>query len=79
MLAEITSYTVFLIQSKAFPVDRADLQSLLSRAADAISPLLDRLYQKALRSHQTIFDPTASKYDQGFRIQSAQRLLKWVM
>ena len=66
-------------QSRSFPVDRADLQSLVSRAGDAVSPLLDRLYEKALQSHEAVFDPTVSKYDLGFRIQSALRMLRWVV
>jgi hypothetical protein len=62
--------------SQSFPVDRADLQSLVSRAGDAVSPLLDRLYEKALQSHEAVFDPTVSKYDLGFRLQSALRMLR---
>lgn len=57
-------------------MDRADLRSLISRAGDAVSPLLDKLYEKALQSHQAVFDPTVSKYDLGFRLQSALRLLR---
>ena len=64
-------------QSRSFPVDRADLQSLVARAGDAVSPLLDKLYQKALHSHDAVFDPTVSKYDLGFRLQSALRLLRY--
>ena len=64
------------LQSQSFPVDRADLRSLVGRAGEAVSPLLDRLYEKALQSHQAVYDPTVSKYDLGFRLQSALRLLR---
>jgi hypothetical protein len=62
--------------SQSFPVDRADLRSLVGRAGEAVTPLLDRLYEKALQSHQSVYDPTVSKYDLGFRLQSALRLLR---
>lgn len=61
--------------SQSFPVDEADLHALVQRAADAIAPLLDKLYEKALQSHQSVFDPTATKYDLSFRLQNATRLL----
>ena len=64
-------------QAQSFPVDEADLHALLQRAADAIAPLLDKLYEKALQSHQSVFDPTATKYDLSFRLQNAMRLLRF--
>jgi hypothetical protein len=62
--------------SQSFPVDRADLQSLVGRAGDAVSPLLDRLYEKALHSQEAVFDPTVSRYALGYRLQNSARLLR---
>ena len=58
-------------------MDRADLRSLVSRAGDAVAPLLDRLYEKAMQSHEAVLDPTVSKYDHGFKLQATVRLLRY--
>ena len=57
-------------------MDQIDIHRLLRRAADAISPILDRLYAKALKSEQLISDPTISKFDLNFWLQNAQRQLR---
>ena len=66
------------MQAQSFPVDESDRDSFLRRAATAITPLMDLLYQKALHTYDSIFDPTVSNFDKRFRIQNAQRLLKYV-
>ncbi len=48
------------------------------RAGDAVSPLVDKLYEKAFTAYASVFDATATKYDQSFRLQNAQRLLRYV-
>jgi len=60
-------------------VDTSDIQGLLERAADAVTPLLDKLYEKAFQSHQSVFDPTVTKYDLSFRLKNTQRLLTLVI
>ena len=57
-------------------MDQIDIHRLMRRAADAISPILDRLYAKALKSEQLISDPTISKFDLNFWLQNAQRQLR---
>ena len=59
-----------------FPVDVTDIQALLSRAADAVEPLLDKLYEKAFLSHLSIQDPSINKFDRQFRLENAVKLLK---
>ena len=65
-------------QSQSYPVDGSAIQVLLQRAADAVSPLLDKLYEKAFQSHQSVFDPAVTKYDLSFRLKNTQRLLALV-
>ena len=60
----------------SYPVDASDIQGLLMRAADAVAPLIDKLYEKALNAYDSVLDPTATKFDQSFRLQNAQRLLQ---
>lgn len=66
------------MQAQLFPVDESDRDSFLQRAAAAIAPLLDLLYQKAFFTYDSIFEPSISAFDKRFRVQNAQRLLKWV-
>ena len=63
-------------QSTSFPIDATDIQGLLMRAGDAVSPLVDKLYEKAFNAYASVFNPTATKFDQSFRLQNAQRLLR---
>ena len=65
-------------QSQSYPLDGSAIQALLQRAADAVSPLLDKLYEKAFQSHQSVFDPAVTKYDLTFRLKNTQRLLALV-
>ena len=65
-----------LFQSSSFPVDQIDIHRLVQRATAAVTPLLDKLYKKALQSHFLVNDPTVSKYDHRFRLQNAVRLLR---
>lgn len=48
----------------------------MRRAGEAVVPLLDKLYEKALQSHAMVNDPSVSKFDLTFRLQNAQRLLR---
>ena len=66
----------FSAAAQSFPVDDTDVRYLLQRASDAVAPLLDRMYDKALQTHLSVFDASVSKYDLGFRLQNAQRLLQ---
>ena len=59
-------------------MDPIDIHRLMRRAAEAISPILDRLYTKALQTHEILSDPTISKFDLNFRLQNAQRQLRLV-
>ena len=65
-------------QAQSYPVDVSDIQSMLQRAADTVSPLIDQMYEKATQAHKSIFEVSVTKFDQGFRVQNARRLLKWV-
>jgi len=71
-----SSNVIICSQATSFPVDSSEVLTLLARAGDAVRPLLDRLYDKALAAHAAVFDPTATKYDISFRVQNGQRLLK---
>lgn len=64
------------VQAQSFPVDESDLQSFLQRAAEAVGPLLNLLYQKAFSTYDSIFEPSIRNFDKRFRVQNAQRLLK---
>lgn len=64
------------MQAQNFPLDVSELQLFLSRGAEALSPLIDLLYQKAFSTYNSIFEPSVTYYDQTFRVQNAQRLLK---
>ena len=59
-------------------MDPIDIHRLMRRAAEAINPILDRLYAKALQTHELTSDPTVSKFDLNFRLQNAQRQLRLV-
>ena len=73
-----TLHTHTHTQSQSYPLDDSAIQGLLQRAADAVSPLLDKLYEKAFQSHQSVFDPAVTKYDLTFRLKNSQRLLALV-
>jgi hypothetical protein len=59
-----------------FPVDDIDIHRLMRRGTNAVAPLLDKLYEKALQSHAMISDPSITKFDLNFRLQNSQRLLR---
>ena len=61
----------------AFPIDPIDVHRLLRRGTESVTPLLDKLYEKALQSHAFISDTSISKFDMTFRLQNAQRLLTY--
>ena len=60
-----------------FPVDEIDIHRLLKRAVDAVTPLLDKLFEKALYSHSMVSDPSVGKFDLNFRLQNSIRLLRY--
>lgn len=57
-------------------MDENEIRALFIRAADAVAPLIDKLYEKALKAYQSVFDTTVGKFDLPFRVQNAQRLLR---